>query len=782
MQELKKLIIDNLYKSNFYDALVNIQKLEDNVPKEQEFLFFYYYLYDLMSWVSQHKKHESIDEINRNKEKYFNSIVTINLNDKSTTYLQLYLFLEKNFRTLERYTWFRKYDKSKYLLKKALKENQNNIEGQFYLLLIDEKNKECFDFLNNNTLDTKIVQTFLNRLWYKEEFIDDSQQLKEKYNLNTEQSDFYYYIEKKDYKWLYKYYNKNEEQKLKSNNISYGKVCFELKKYDEAIEYYENQGSKNNNDFFILGESYKKQNQEEKAIECYKNYYNDFSSGAWKDGIEKLFELQGYDEIKYILKKEKSNLHKEYKLFYESKLLYIEQQYTDSINYLNRLKIDKLHNHHNKLKKDIYFLYIKNNYKVTHNSIIRSYNRIIDEKYFEADNIFGLNYTILSSFQEMQQYIKKLNIEYNNEFKKETDSYNNKIHKLYIKKIQKIYYIAKKCNVKLSEDRELYYLSVFENLKSLKKRIDIFKSRVKNDIENPKYYLELGKLYHKKTQITHKGFKKTIKYLEYAIKLAEKYFVNLDGEAELLLVKMKKSKVDKKCLFDKSIKDFIFYNSYQKDTRTIYFSQTLYKYQSFSVNTLSSLSENYLYFANPNQLNDPFDVASVSLEKQFKNLKLDKSDFKLCSLSKLNDNKLMWSHYTQEHTGICIGYNFLYLPNHVGKEEVKYKNTNLDESEIFNNLIEYWTIKSEDWEYEKEIRLLHYGKEQKVNYTFNINEAIKKNLIALEIESITFGLKFQNEMVLKPIILDIEKKQKRKINLFKAKIVEQKLTIKKVKI
>lgn len=777
MKELKKAIVDNLYKSNFYEALANIKKIEAGFPDTQETLFFYYYLYDLMSWISHHKKHDSTSEIQKNKDKYFKQILQSNKNDKSTTYLQLCLFLEENFRTFEHYTWFRKYDKSKYLLDQALKENPDKLEVQFYILQHEEKTKECFEFLRKNTLDTKLVQKFLNSLWFKDEFVDDSQELKKIYNLNTEQNDLYYYVQKKDYQWLYKYFNEDEERKSKTNTISYGKVCFELKKYDEAIGYYKGKDDKNSNDFFILGECYEKQGQKEKAIQCYKNYYNNFRSGNWNDGIKKLFELQGYDEVKYVLKNERSHLHKEYKIFYEAKILNIDKKYADSINHLSGI-LDKLHNHHKELKRDVYFLYISNNYKLTRNYIKKSYTRIIDEEDFEADDVFGLSYSILATFQEMQKYIKKLNIEYDNKFSKKTESFRKKLHKLYIQKIKKIYKKSKKHGVALSENRELYYLSAFENLNSITKRIDIFKSKIKGEPENPKYHLELGKLHHKKAKLTKQSFKKSIKYLEKSIKLAEKYFVNLYGEAELLLIKI--SKEDKKDLFDKSINDFIFHNSYQKDTRTIFFAQTLYKYQSFSVNGLSSLSENYLYFANPDQLNDPFDVASESLEKQFKNLKLNKNNFKLCSLSQINDNKLMWSHYTQEHTGICVGYKFLYLPNYVGKDEVKYKNTNLDEKEIFDNLIEYWTVKSEDWEYEKEVRLLHYGEKQKIFYTFDINEALEKNIIALQIESITFGLKFQNEAILKPIILEIEKKQKRKIDLFQAKIFEQKLMIEKI--
>ncbi len=779
MQELKKMIIDNLYESNFYEAQINIQKLKTDFLEDKEYLFFYYYLYDLMSWVSSHKKRTTIKMIQENKNKYFNQILQINQNDKSVTNLQLYLFLENNFRTLEHYTWFNKYDISKHLLNKSVKENQNNLEAQFYILFIDKKNKECFDFLRKNTLDTNTVQRFLNKLWFKEEFLDDSQQLKKQYKLTTEQSDLYYYIQKKDYKWLYKYFNHNEERKSKTNNISYGEVCFKLKKYDKAIEYYKNNYNKNSNDFFILGQCYEETNKTEKAIQCYKDYYSNFHSGNWQDGIEKLFKLNGYNEVKYILNKEKSKIHKEHKVFYEAKLLNIDKKYTDSINHLSGI-LNELSNHYKELKKDIYLLYILNNYIITRNYIKKSYQRVIDEKDFELDDVFGLSYTILSSYHEMQKYIKKLNIEYNNEFTKLTGSYRKKLHKLYIKKIKEIYIQSKKLNIILTEDRKLYYLSAFNDSISLNKRITIIKNRIKSENENPKYYLELGKLYYKKSKKKNKKYKKAIKYLEKSINLAEKYLVNLDGEAELLLVKIKTAKEDKKTLFDKSIKDFIFYNSYQKDTRTTYFSRTLYKYQTFSINALSSLTENYLYFANPNQLNDPFDVASESLEKQFKDLSLNKNNFKLCSLSQINDNKLMWSHYTQEHTGICVGYKFLYLPNYVGKDEVKYKNTNLDEKEIFDSIIEYWTVKSEDWEYEKEVRLLHYGEKQKISYTFDINEAIEKNIIALQIESITFGLKFKNEAILKPIISELERNQKQKINFFKSEISEQKLTIKKV--
>jgi len=110
---------------------------------------------------------------------------------------------------------------------------------------------------------------------------------------------------------------------------------------------------------------------------------------------------------------------------------------------------------------------------------------------------------------------------------------------------------------------------------------------------------------------------------------------------------------------------------------------------------------------------------------------------------------------------------------------VKYKNTTLDEKNIFESIIDYWKVKSEDWMYEKEVRLLHYGDEQKIPYTFDISEAIENNIIALKVESIILGLKFQSTAIIKPIVSAIEEKQGAKIEIYKAKVEGQNLIINK---
>lgn len=774
MEQLKKKIIDNLYRVNFYEALINLKELENNIGKCEEIFIFYYFIYDLMEWLSNHKKDKDIKDIKNKKKSYFNKI---NKKNKSNTYIKLYEFLEDNFTTIEHFSWFDKKEKSLYLLNEAEKENSNNLEIKFYKLYAKKRIEECFLFLNNNQLNSKIVKKFLTKIWHSK-YIDESQQLRTQYSL--ERNDFIYYAQKEDYQWLYEYFNNNQEDKYKNKYISFGKVCFEYKKYDEAIDFYNDKEVKDNEEYYILAECYEKIEQMEKAIENYKNYYKDFQSSYWRKGIEKLFKLKAYPEIRNILEKEKSSLNKEYKVFYEARILNIDKEYKNSIDKLNGY-FDLSLKYDNNLKKDIYLLYISNYARYVIQQLKNDYYKVLKEKDFEL-NWYRLSYSNYSIYIEFEKYTKKLNIEFDNKYLKKSENYKKQIHDKYITLHQKLYKEIKEKNFKLTEDLELYYLSSFNDIISVNKRIEIYEQKTRKEPENPRYYLELANLYYKKAIESDKDFLQAKEKLNKSIELAQKYFVNLNGEPELLLIKINGSENGEynKQLFDNTIKNYIFHNSYQKNVNTTFFNRIFYKYQNFSMNYLSSLTNNYLYFASPSKLNDPFDVASAPLERQFENLKLNKEDFKLYSLSKIKDNKLMWSHYANEHTGICVGYKFLYLPNYVGKEEIQYRNTNLDEKEIFRNILDYWIVKSEDWEYEQEVRLLHYGEQTKIEYTFDINQALKNNIIALNIDSITLGLKFKENKIIKQIAKEIEKQQKTKINIFITKIEKQKLIFEEI--
>ena len=435
MEKLKKLIVKNLENTDFYKAINNIKKLENEVSQKENALFFYYFLYDFMEWIGNHNNDGKIELIKKDKKKYFEEINKIYQLDKSNTYLKLYIFLDKNFRTFDRYTWFRKDEKLIALLSKSLQENVNNLESQFYLLYCQNKLKECFSFLNDNKLDNTVAQKLLNKTWFDKNYIDKVQQLKNQYSLNYDSNDIRYNADKENFQWLYNYFNDNKETKTRENYISFGKVCFELKKYDKAINFYNEKQDKESKDYYILGQCYEKKNKKQKAIDCYKNYYNNFTSGTWNKGIEKLFNLKAYNEIESILKNEKTIHNKEYKIFCEAKILNIRREYSNSIEKLNLLK--------DYSKKDTYLLYISNYYKKTIEFLNRDYGEIVKNQGFELNGYYSIGYEHYAVYQEFEKYKKKLNIEFDNKYLKTTEQYQKKIHTKFILLLQKLYQYAK---------------------------------------------------------------------------------------------------------------------------------------------------------------------------------------------------------------------------------------------------------------------------------------------------------------------------------------------------
>ena len=134
-----------------------------------------------------------------------------------------------------------------------------------------------------------------------------------------------------------------------------------------------------------------------------------------------------------------------------------------------------------------------------------------------------------------------------------------------------------------------------------------------------------------------------------------------------------------------------------------------------------------LQFTNATQLNDPFDCHpnlvdySEALSKRDKNFAYNiRKRTWLCSLSKVHDSLLMWSHYCANHKGICIGLDMKKLlgnmPIGIGnlyskplELEVQY----LDIIErpksndpLFNPWYYQLLTKAKDWEYEHEVRLV----------------------------------------------------------------------------
>ena len=265
-------------------------------------------------------------------------------------------------------------------------------------------------------------------------------------------------------------------------------------------------------------------------------------------------------------------------------------------------------------------------------------------------------------------------------------------------------------------------------------------------------------------------------------------------------------------------------------------NQLFFKYRSLDnkkefEEIKDSLIDNKLVFSSPNNFNDPFDSAFWVQNKGTKEeweehlfwLDLDEEDVRyflnkelkkigentyvdsknipskdyrntfrksihILSLSQINDNILMWSHYASNHKGICLCFKaelddenlgFYFDSEFLLLSEVKYKKKFPDPINMFEinatSFIDFLTTKYTDWKYEKEWRLFAENTEE--NITF---KHYKKD----SLEGIIFGLYTQTDHIKE--IYDIVKKhyldEGYNINFYKCKQIEGKYLIKPEKI
>ena len=168
-------------------------------------------------------------------------------------------------------------------------------------------------------------------------------------------------------------------------------------------------------------------------------------------------------------------------------------------------------------------------------------------------------------------------------------------------------------------------------------------------------------------------------------------------------------------------------------------ARILYKY--LDINGAECMIRNSnLQFTNATQLNDPFDCHPKLIdysnvpkrelqgwipeewwqEKKENDATNLRNKTWLCSLSKINNSILMWSHYCYNHKGVCIGLDIdkvlESVPPMFGSVlmnplvlDVQYKdiierpNKNTTTEDLFTY---QWKTKAKDWEYEQEVRLV----------------------------------------------------------------------------
>lgn len=223
----------------------------------------------------------------------------------------------------------------------------------------------------------------------------------------------------------------------------------------------------------------------------------------------------------------------------------------------------------------------------------------------------------------------------------------------------------------------------------------------------------------------------------------------------------------------------------------------IYKYESFKNEySLPNLRNNNIYLSDPSNFNDPFDsnipysiieMNKEEMEQLVKNHKIGTREdiigkeeiiknitskytkkiidsikntkFGVCCFSGKNDDILMWSHYSHNHTGFCLEFSTTIFPFNLIQKVNYEKNAlviNLNKHFISGTpdeqLYELLLTKYISWEYEEEWRLLHKDLDMVKEYELE------------GLESIYIGCNAKQEDI--SLIKEIVKSKEKKINLY----------------
>lgn len=171
--------------------------------------------------------------------------------------------------------------------------------------------------------------------------------------------------------------------------------------------------------------------------------------------------------------------------------------------------------------------------------------------------------------------------------------------------------------------------------------------------------------------------------------------------------------------------------AYEFLLETIPEDKMVYKYYRGINRDYETISTPKLWLSNAFYLNDPFDCSfslKVELDKSSKatisesvqaQMRQDVKSINLqnrvllASFSERNDSILMWSHYANEHRGICVGYSLKDILSHCTIFPVIYddKLPQFDENAAVSPTV---LTKYIDWSYEKEWRIINYNVERNI--------------------------------------------------------------------
>ena len=495
-------------------------------------------------------------------------------------------------------------------------------------------------------------------------------------------------------------------------------------------------------------------------------------------------------------------------------------------------KLEEFNNCINDLKKSIelnfydkdIFLYISSSYFNLQNyeEAINNINKFIEKN---SDLEIGyLNRAIsyinlyLRKYKNHNKYYDIIEKDFNKalELKPNDESVYSKIAGLYytLKNYKKCLNIFQKV-IKLNKENDSTYYYIGLSYHELKN----YDEAIKNYELSEKYC----KYNHNKLNIQDKKIESLLKlnnkeneiynlYKNIILNLYEKFynesifytydfFIISSSITENILLLKDKINIDEneiinnnKKIINKTIQDNFYNQKYFYEIK----NNSLYNYTRVNKDTLRSILNNTLWCSNTKNFNDPVDPYIRNFRKeeqnQFYDYLLEK--IKIACLTTHNDNTLMWSHYADKHQGICIEYDIknIFDENNskilikkisYNKKMISYDtfvnkpkksiNSVLIDNKTIDNITDLFTIKSKEWEYEDEYRILFYDEENK-----NQNGT----LINLAIKSICFGVQTSKEdkELIYNIVNSINEKNKNKntkkykrIKLYQAELDDNEL-------
>lgn len=219
----------------------------------------------------------------------------------------------------------------------------------------------------------------------------------------------------------------------------------------------------------------------------------------------------------------------------------------------------------------------------------------------------------------------------------------------------------------------------------------------------------------------------------------------------------------------------------------------LYKYRNTIVSTdpkipshIDMLESKQVYFSHPSQFNDPFDCLlsryyfktnqdsrfEIAFETWLKDY-LDKLGIFCLSADCMS--KLMWAHYADNHRGFCIGFKTSELPPIKEKgeqaiKEIKYmverarinvaasfRSENIDYADVAQFVGNWLYVKSLDWKYEKEWRLIGEARKTELYDVSMIGEIIFGLKMTLENKETIMRTFKNSDIAFSEVIINPEK-------------------------